>query len=299
MDLNAVNIFIQVIECGSFTEAAQVLKITKSTVSRKLSELEEHLGVRLITRSTRSMILTPEGELFYQSGIRMLEVMDKAELELSANQDLIRGPIKVVMPFEVGQLVVGPLINQFLRLYPHVNVHLELTNRDVDVIAEGIDIYAQIGELEDSNLVSRYTGVSKRILVASPEYLAEFGMINEMEDLKPPHKIINIDNKAIKKAKWYLQAEDGTIARLNLSSQLTTNTTTACCNACIDGLGLAIMPMFFCDEHIKTGKLVHLLPELKAPDVPVSLIYAERKLMPKRKKLLIDYLVEQLHNRFD
>jgi len=282
MDLNAVNIFIQVIECGSFTEAAEALKMTKSTVSRKVSELEDNLGVRLITRSTRSMILTPEGEHFYQSGIKMLDIMEKAELEVSVNQEVIKGPIKMVMPIEVGHQVVGPLIHQFLQLYPQVNINLELTNRDVDVIGEGVDLYVQIGELEDTNLVSRCATYSRRVLVASPAYLAKFGEIQKPEDIKATYKIINIDNKAVKKIKGHLENEDGSIVRLNLTSQLTVNTITAGANACIDGLGLAILPLFICEP----------------PDIAISLIYAERKLMPKRKKLLIDYLLSHFNDSF-
>lgn len=171
MDLNAIAVFAQVVDCGSFTHAADALNMTKSTVSRKLVELEKHLGVRLITRSTRSLVLTPEGERFYQSSLQMLEIMNQAELEVSANQDLIRGPLNVVLPVELGHQIMGSYINAFLKEYPSVTINLELSNREVDIIAEGIDLYAQIGELEDSALVSRPLTKSQRVLVASQSTL--------------------------------------------------------------------------------------------------------------------------------
>jgi len=291
MDLNAVTIFTQVVDCGSFTHAAEALNMTKSTVSRKLAELEQHLGVRLITRSTRSLVLTPEGERFYQSSIQMHEIMSQAELEVSANQDLIRGPLNVVLPVELGHQVLAKYIHSFLKEHPNVTLNLELTNREVDIIAEGIDLYAQIGELLDSSLVSRYLTTSKRALVASPEYLEQFGDIKTPADLKPPFRLIEVVNKAARLPKWHLQLEDGESILIELPCQLRVNTITACLTACVDGLGIAVLPEFICRDHFQTGKLIRLLPEYDMPEVSVSLVYADRQLMPKRKKVFIDYLL--------
>lgn len=291
MDLNAVTVFTQVVDCGSFTHAAEALNMTKSTVSRKLAELEQHLGVRLITRSTRSLVLTPEGERFYQSSIQMHEIMSQAELEVSANQDLIRGPLNVVLPVELGHQVLAKYIHSFLKEHPNVTLNLELTNREVDIIAEGIDLYAQIGELLDSSLVSRYLTTSKRALVASPEYLEQFGDIKTPSDLKPPFRLIEVMNKAARLPKWHLQLEDGESILIELPCQLRVNTITACLTACVDGLGIAVLPEFICRDHFQTGKLIRLLPEYDMPEVSVSLVYADRQLMPKRKKVFIDYLL--------
>ncbi|XNH06238.1 LysR family transcriptional regulator [Vibrio cyclitrophicus] len=297
MDLNAVTVFTQVVDCGSFTQAAETLNMTKSTVSRKLAELEQHLGVRLITRSTRSLLLTPEGERFYQSSIQMHEIMSQAELEVSANQDLIRDPLNVVLPVELGHQVLAKYIHSFLKEHPNVTLNLELTNREVDIISEGIDLYAQIGELVDSSLVSRYLTTSKRVLVASPEYLEQFGDIKTPTDLKSPFRLIEVVNKAARLPKWHLQLEDGESILIELPCQLRVNTITACLTACVDGLGIAVLPEFICRDHFQTGKLVRLLPEYDMPEVSVSLVYADRQLMPKRKKVFIDYLLTAFQNR--
>lgn len=296
MDLNAITVFAQVVECGSFTHAAEALNMTKSTVSRKLGELEQHLGVRLITRSTRSLMLTPEGERFYQSSQQMLELLNQAELEVSANQDLIRGPLNVVFPVELGQQVLSKYIHQFLADFPHVTLNLELTNREVDIISEGIDLYAQIGELEDSSLVSRYLASSKRVLVASPEYMEKFGQIDSHLDLKEPHQIVEVFNKGARLPKWHLGLENGLSYQIDLPYQLRVNTITSCLNACLDGLGISVLPEFICLEHFNSGRLVRLLPDYIMPEVSVSLVYADRQLMPKRKKVFIDYLLDAFHN---
>ncbi|MEZ9872360.1 MULTISPECIES: LysR family transcriptional regulator [Vibrio] len=297
MDLNAVTVFTQVVDCGSFTHAAEALNMTKSTVSRKLDELEQHLGVRLITRSTRSLVLTPEGERFYQSSMQMQEIMNQAELEVSANQDLIRGQLNVVLPVELGHQVLAKYIHSFLKEHPNVTLNLELSNREVDIIAEGIDLYAQIGELVDSSLVSRYLTTSKRVLAASPEYLEQFDDVSSPDDLEPPFRMIEVVNKAVRLPKWHLQLEGGESILIDLPCQLRVNTITACLTACVDGLGLAVLPEFICREHFKTGKLIRLLPEYEMPEVSVSLVYADRQLMPKRKKVFIDYLLTAFQNR--
>lgn len=297
MDLNAIKVFVQVVECGSFTQAAESLSMTKSTVSRKLAELEQHLGVRLITRSTRSLVITPEGERFYQSSQQMLELLNQAELEVSANQDLIRGPLNVVFPVELGQHVLRKHIHQFLADHPCVTVNFELTNREVDIIAEGIDLYAQIGELADSSLVSRYLASSKRILVASPKYIEKFGQINSHHDLKPPHQLVEVFNKGARFPKWHLGLEDVSY-QIDLPYQLRVNSITSCLNACIDGLGISVLPEFICLEHLKSGGLVRLLPDYIMPEVSVSLVYADRQLMPKRKKVFIDYLLDAFHKEY-
>lgn len=297
MDLNAVTVFAQVVDCGSFTHAAEMLNMTKSTVSRKLVELEQHLGVRLITRSTRSLVLPPEGEKFYQSSLQMLEIINQAELEVSANQDLIRGPLNVVLPVELGHQVLGSYIHRFLLDFPHVTMNLELSNREVDIIGEGVDLYAQIGELEDSNLVSRYLTSSKRALVASPDYLAKYGEVTTHSDLIAPHHMVEVQNKAARLPKWHLQLEGVESYHIDLPYRLKVNTITACLKASIDGLGLAVLPEFICREHFESGALVRLLPEYKMPEVQVSLVYADRQLMPKRKKVLIEYLLNAFQHR--
>ncbi|MCG2838105.1 LysR family transcriptional regulator [Photobacterium sp. WH77] len=291
MDLNAMVMFAQVVECGSFTQAAEAMDMTKSTISRKIADLEKDLAVRLLTRSTRNLVLTHEGEAFYQSCRQVVEIANQAELEVTANQDLIRGRLNVVMPVEVGQKVFGKSINAFLKQYPHVSLHLELSNREVDLIAEGVDLYVQVGDINDSGMVARPFHSSRRILVASPDYLALNGSIESPVDLVAPHHQIKIYN-AVKIPHWALE-KDGHQVQIELPYRFRVNTITSAMSACLDGLGIALLPEFICREHIDRGELIQILPGWVSPVVPISFVYPQRDLIPNRLRLFIDYLLER------
>ncbi|KXI21139.1 LysR family transcriptional regulator [Photobacterium sanguinicancri] len=295
MDLNSAAMFAQVVECGSFTQAAEALDMTKSTVSRKVADLEKHLGVRLITRSTRQLTLTQEGERFYQSCIQMLEIMSQAELEVTASQDLIRGRLNIAMPVELGQKVMGKYINAFLKEYPNVTIHLELTNRDVDLIAEGIDLYAQVGAVSDSSMVARPFHLSHRIIVASPEYLAQHDTIEHPSDLVSPHHQVKVSN-VVKLPYWEL-TQDEQQEIVNLPYRLRVNTITSALLAVVDGLGVAMLPEFICRPHLEEGRLVQILPDWQLPAVPVSFVYPQRQLIPKRLRVFIDFMIDNFKQR--
>lgn len=298
MDLNAIVVFTQIVDGGSFTQAAQALDMTKSTVSRKLAELEKHLGVRLVTRSTRNLVLTEEGEHFYQSCTQILEMLDQAELELTANQDMVRGRLNVVMPVELGHEVLCAHINAFLSEHPNVTVNLEMSNREVDLIAEGIDVYAQVGELSDSSLISRRISSSPRVLVASPGYLRKHGQINAPADLKAPHKMVKLHNPAVKLPPWQLKTANQAPVSIELPYQLRVNTITSCLKGCLNDLGIAVLPEFICREYFASGQLVQLLPEWEMTEVPISLVYANRQLMPKRLSVFIEFLLGRFGQQF-
>ncbi|WP_120512508.1 LysR family transcriptional regulator [Photobacterium salinisoli] len=291
MDLNVMVMFAQVVECGSFTQAAEAMDMTKSTISRKIADLEKELAVRLLTRSTRNLVLTHEGEAFYQSCRQVVEIANQAELEVTANQDLIRGRLNVVMPVEVGQKVFGKSINAFLKEYPHVSLHLELSNREVDLIAEGIDLYVQVGDINDSGMVARPFHTSRRILVASPGYLLLNGNIESPADMAAPHHQIKIYN-AVKIPHWALE-KDGQQVQIELPYRFRVNTITSAVSACLDGLGIAMLPEFICREHIDRGELIQLLPDWVSPVVPISFVYPQRDLIPNRLRLFIDFLLER------
>ncbi|WP_375322079.1 LysR family transcriptional regulator [Aliivibrio logei] len=290
MDLNNITILNQVIDSGSFTQAATNLGMTKSTVSRKLAELEEHLGVKLITRSTRKLGLTQEGEIFYQASIKVLDIMQQTELELTANQNLIRGHLNLAMPVEIGHSVMSDYINSFLIRYPEVSINVEMTNREVDIIGDSIDLYVQIGEINDSSLVARTIDFSERVIVASPNYLKTYGNIISPEDLQAPHHQIKVVN-AVKVPNLYFNQVDKAI-RVNLPYRLKVNTITACKSACLSGLGIASLPEFLCREHIKNGELIQILPDWDLPKAAISLVFPQNKLLPKRLRAFIDHVLE-------
>ncbi len=281
-DLNALVMFARVVECHSFTQAALELEVTKSTISRKVAELEKYLGIRLLTRSTRSLLLTKEGTDFYHSCTQVIDLIEETEVKVMASQELIRGEISIVMPIEVGHGVLGECMVEFMKLYPDVIIHLELLNRKVDIISEGFDLSVQVGEITDSSLISRTIHQTTRVLVASPEYLKEYGTPRSLSDLRAPHQQIKHTS---------MTALMGANILTGLPYRFKGNTLTSLLSACLDGLGITYIPEYLCKEHIKAGRLVHILPDLDSVKVPLSFVYPERKLMPKRLRAFIDFTV--------
>ena len=164
MDLNAALILVRIVDKGSFTAAAQELGMTKATVSRRIAELEQRLGARLLYRSTRQLTLTEAGEQYYLRCSKAVEELAQAELMLSASQQEVTGTLKLAVPIETGQLVVGRLVANFLQAYPGMKVELELTNRIVDPISEGLDAIVRVGDMSDSNLAARRLWSTERLL---------------------------------------------------------------------------------------------------------------------------------------
>lgn len=283
-DLNTVAIFARVVDRQSFTQAAVELELTKSTVSRKVAELERYLGVRLLTRSTRQLVLTSEGDAFYRSCSHILDILKQSELEVTASHDLVCGTLKMVMPVEVGKGFIGDCIKAFMALHPNLKIHLELSNRKVDIIKESFDVMIQVGEIEDSSLIVRTFHYSTRVLVASPQYIEQYGLPQSLADLKAPHQQIRMSSNVRTGNKNVLEG---------LPYRFKVNTLSAALDVCLDGFGITYIPEFLCSNLITEGKLIHILPSLYATQVPipVSFIYPERDLMPRRLRAFIDFTI--------
>ena len=288
-DLNTIAIFTRVVERQSFTQAAAELELTKSTVSRKIAELERYLGIRLLTRSTRQLVLTAEGDTFYRSCSHILEVLEQSELEVTASHDLICGTLKIVMPVEVGKGFIGDCVKAFMMLHPNLKMHIELSNRKVDLIKEGYDVMIQIGEIEDSSLIVRTFHYSTRVLVASPQYIEQYGLPQNLADLKAPHHQIRMSSNIRTGNKNVLEG---------LPYRFKVNTLSAALDICLDGFGITYIPEFLCRNLIEEGRLIHILPSLYASQVPipVSFIYPERDLMPRRLRAFIDFTITRFQD---
>ena len=291
-DLNTIAIFARVVERQSFTLAAAELELTKSTVSRKIAELERYLGIRLLTRSTRQLVLTAEGDAFYRSCSQILDVLKQSELEVTASHDLVCGTLKMVMPVEVGKGFFGDCIKAFMALHPNLKIHLELSNRKVDLIKEGFDVMIQVGEIEDSSLIVRTFHHSTRVLVASPQYIEQYGLPQSLADLKAPHQQIRMISSIRTGNKNVLEG---------LPYRFKVNTLSAALDLCLDGFGITYIPEFLCRNLITKGKLVHILPSLYASQVPIpiSFIYPERDLMPRRLRAFIDFTITRFQDEIE
>ena len=289
MDLNAALILVRIVDKGSFTAAAQELGMTKATVSRRIAELEQRLGARLLYRSTRQLTLTEAGEQYYLRCSKAVEELAQAELMLSASQQEVTGTLKLAVPIETGQLVVGRLVANFLQAYPGMKVELELTNRIVDPISEGLDAIVRVGDMSDSNLAARRLWSTERLLCASPDYLARFGYPQSLEDLAD-HALIHYASTLGVRPPGCEVMIDGAVRWVKTGGILTVNSTETYQAACIAGLGIIQVPRTGVREALRAGDLIEILPQYRAEPLPVSLIYPHRRNLSRRVNLFMEWL---------
>ncbi len=263
--------------------------MTKAMVSRRIAELERRLGVRLLYRSTRQLTLTEEGEQYYQRCSKAVDALTEAELMLSARQQEVTGTLKLAVPIETGQLVVGRMVAKFLQRYPAMQVELELTNRILDPISEGLDAVVRVGDMSNSNLAARRLWSTERLLCASPDYLARSPAIARPEDLLR-HERVAVSSGFL--ASHWCFEQDGREVLVDPPSRFRVNNITCAREAAKAGLGLASLPAMLCLEELKRGELVSLLPEWQQPRVPIYLLFPERRLMPRKLRAFIDFMVE-------
>ncbi len=284
MNLNEIAIFIKVVELGSFIAAANFLEMPKSTVSAKISSLEKRLGVTLIRRTTRKLHITDIGKKYYEECQKALSQIQTAEEQVSEGQTIPHGPLKVTAPVELGGALLPQVIAEFNKKYPQVVLELILTDRTVDLIAEGVDIGIRTGTLKDSSLISKKLGSIYFAPFTSPKYLKSNPQIRSLKDLEQSCAIvfsslgtlewhlINGREKQIIRPQKRLVAND-----LNLIKTLT-----------ISGMGVSILPTFLCFNEVKNGKLVRILKNWQTDVRPVHFIYPSQKFVTPKIKAFIE-----------
>ncbi|UJF16953.1 LysR family transcriptional regulator [Vibrio sp. SS-MA-C1-2] len=282
LDLNAIYIYVRVIDCHSFTQAAEELGLTKSTVSRKVAELEKFLGVKLLVRSTRTLTITKEGKEYYQSCVESLNVLNKGTSQIIDSGEKVRGPLNIVAPMEIGCGFLGRIMRDFMRENTEIKINLDLSNRDVDIISDGYDLGVKVGKMHDSALIKRTFFHSQRILVASPDYLEQYGTPQSINELTSNHQQVKFVSTGI---------EEDILSKLPY--RLRVNSLDAVLQAAVDGFGIASLPTLFCYSPIKEGELVHILPDEHSVSIPINFIYPDRKLPPKRLTAFIEYTIQE------
>lgn len=290
-DLNDLAIFAKVVQAGSLTAAADVLGIPKSNVSRRLSRLEEALGVRLLERTTRKLHLTEVGALYYQHCLRILEELEHAELSVQQRLDSPRGLLRVSASHSVGRGLLAPVLGNFLALYPDVQVHMELTNRRVDLIEEGFDLVLRIGKLEESNLVARYLGSAHMICCATPEYLKQAPALIQPQDLLN-HSCLTMADMP-QADRWTFSGVGGDVT-VNVSTRASVNDFDTLREMSLAHAGIYIAPAYSCTENIASGRLAEVLQGWHLPSTAIHAVYPSHRGATPKLRALIDFLVENL-----
>ncbi|ANL22543.1 MULTISPECIES: LysR family transcriptional regulator [Rhizobium] len=286
-DLNDIAVFVKVAQYGSFSRAAHSLGMPVSTVSRKVTSLEEQLGVTLIQRTTRKLSLTAQGRAYYDRCSEPLSHLLDAEQAVSETQRKPAGFLKISVPVILGQEVFYEFISAFLKTYPDIQVDLFVTNLFLDLVAENIDVGIRFGDLKDSSMVAQRLGKSVRYLVAAPEYLKGRALPAKPEDLKE-HRCVLLNGRN-GEAEWHLVSGRKSLD-LRVSGPVSSRDFDAVSAFTYRGHGIGLLPSTYCDEQIRRGELIRLLPEWSSPEIFVHAVYPTRRFLPLRLQVFLEAL---------
>ncbi|STQ71027.1 D-malate degradation protein R [Hafnia alvei] len=274
-----IKIFIEIVESGSFTRAAENLQIHRPAVTKALQQLEQHSGVRLLQRTTRQINLTPEGEDFYQRSKPLLAQADDL-LESFAPDRPLSGQLRVDMPISFAALRVVPNLPDFYRMHPNIEIILSCSDRRRNMLRDGLDCVLRMGELEDGDYISRPLGNIDMLTCASPAYLAAHGRLDTLEDLQH-HQAVNwVNSNSRQTMPWIFKTETGTV-EIHPPGKLVMDNSEAYIVAGLAGLGLLQGMRFFLQPYLDSGRLVEVLPNYPVPHRKLSLLYPHRHLSRK------------------
>jgi len=292
--LDDLALFAAVVENGSFSGAARALSIPKSRVSRRVADLEQRLGVRLLQRSTRAVHVTDVGSAFY-AHCEVVTNAARAAFEVAEHaSERPAGRLRVSCPAGVAHIFLAPVLSKFLRAQPEVRLELELTNRRVDVIGEGYDIALRIRtSLDDSNLVVRMFGISDQVLAASPSFIAEHGPFRTAASLRGVTGV-GPGGLAGERPRWRVTAPDGNSADIEYVPGLVTDDVYLQCQIAIGGGGVAQLPFNLCAEAIRDGRLVVLLPDHRVPVHQLHAVFPSRRGLVPAVRAFIEFLAAEL-----
>jgi DNA-binding transcriptional LysR family regulator len=292
--IEGLQIFVRVAELSSFTQAAEQLALPKARVSTAVQQLEGQLGTRLLHRTTRKVQLTQDGQAFYERCKDLLADVDELQgMFQQRGVQSLRGRLRVDMPTLIARDQIIPRLPQFLAAHPQLSVEFSSTDRRVDVVREGFDCVLRVGPLADSGLVARPVGQLRQINCASPGYLAQHGTPKTLEDLASHRLIHYVPTLGAKPGGWeYLH--EGRTRSVAMPSVLTVNSTEAYQSACVAGLGLIQAPAAGLASLLARGLLVEVMPQHRAPSLPVSLLYANRRNLPQRVQVFMAWVAETL-----
>ena len=289
--LTMMETFANVVETSSFTAAADRLQLSKSFVSKQVSQLESELGTRLLYRTTRKLSLTEEGALFYKHCQLIISEADNARAEIIESQSSPRGRIRITIPQSLIIAGAGQALLNFQKKYPDIELDVIVSGKFFDLIGNSIDLAIRVGQLEDSMLVSRKLGSCFFQVVASPQYLKKQGTPKHPEDLKKLNCLVYGNSKEVH--NWPFHMTNGETIMLKAQGKLTCNDGLLMVSAALEGMGIAFGPSFLFKKHLDMGTLSLLLPEYQQPTA-ISAIYPANRNLPRRVRVLLDFLVEHL-----
>jgi DNA-binding transcriptional LysR family regulator len=292
--LEAMVILLAAIDSGSLSAASRKLRIPLATVSRRVSELEAHLNVRLLVRGTRKLTLTEAGRGYVASCRRVLDEIAEIERTTSGEYHAPQGELVISVPPVMGRIHVMPVIVEFLRAFPQIRLRVQLTDRLVNLLDERVDLVLRLGEQPSSSLVTTRVGLHRQVLCASPAYLKKHGTPRKPEDLLS-HDCVTYEGHALGN-NWEFHSRGRTL-KIEVPSRLVVSSVEAAVVAAEEAAGIARLVSYQIEEPMKSGSLVKLLEAFEPPPAPVNLMYAAQRQIPLKLRAFIDFAVPKLRER--
>ncbi len=292
--VDAMQVFLKVVETGSLSAAAKHLNVPLATVSRRIATLEAHLKTRLLNRSSRRLSLTEAGGLYLEACKRILEQVEEAERAVTGVYKDPKGRLTVTAPVVLGRVHMIPIVAGFLAQYPDIDLKLLLVDRLLDLLESAVDVALRIGELEDSNLIASRIGTVRRVTCASPAYLDKHGRPRKPEDLSD-HVCVTFDNLASPES-WRFSSPKGN-KLVPIRSRLTVTTAEAAVDAAAAGVGLTRLLSYQVTEATRAGRLELVLEDYEPRPWPISLVYVGQQSLPTKLRAFLDYIVPRLRDR--
>ncbi|WP_460146115.1 LysR family transcriptional regulator [Pseudomonas sp. S2_A02] len=288
---NAMRVFTRIVELGGFAKAADSLQLPRASVTILIKQLEAHLGVQLLQRTTRQISLTLDGAAYYPRCVRLLADLEETEAVFSAARQNPKGLLRVDMPAGVGRLIVIPALPQFTARYPLIELEIGLNDRPVDLIREGVDCVLRGGSALDESLVARPLCLLDQVTCASPEYLQRHGTPLCLEDLKGHQMVEYFSNRTGK--RYGLEfAVDDQLRLIDLPKHVSVNSADGYLAACEAGYGLVQTPYYHVARQLKEGRLIEVLRDVPPPGMPLTALYPPHRQLSRRVRVFVDWMVE-------
>lgn len=292
--IDNIRTFVRVYELGSMSAAGRDLRISPAVTSSRISQLEEHLGVRLFQRTTRSLTPTEQGQSFYRGASEILEAIETAEAQIVNFTENPKGSLYVAAPLGVGRRLIAPQVPDFLSEYPEVSVRLRLTDRKVDLTTEGLDLAFFLGQPEDSNLRIRKIADVPRVLCASPEYIEKRGMPENGEDLvSGNHECLNLRFPGATEFQWLLTTSSGP-KRFRVSGRYESDDGDVLTDWALAGHGIAMKPVFEVADYLRTGRMVPVAEKTPPEPIQMACLFTHRRGQDPKARLFMEFVINRI-----
>jgi LysR family transcriptional regulator, regulator for bpeEF and oprC len=296
MDISLARIFVKVVQNGSFTRAATLLKTPKSTVSKAISRLERETGTRLLIRTTRSLTLTAAGRAFYDTCLGPIQILEDAQKSLYGQDSVLAGLIRITAPEDLGTHVLSKAIGDLTKKHPALSFELNYTDEVLDLVKDGIDLAVRIGKLAESSFKAKKTGEVVLVMVAAPAYLKLHDKIRTPEDVEKQDCLTF--NSGPLSQRWKLRSKKEHVT-IQIKARFLSNQMTSVLKAALSGAGVAFVPLYLCRSDIEAGRLIRVCPEWSAPGLQVSVVTPAAMSSSARLRVVGDELVSVIQKALE